>query len=107
MATRHRPPGERQRCPARHGDLQQARLGDAGRDGHPDRQEGDCSGRLLHRGGLHPGQPDSVDGRGRPDQHTPFGKGLAEAITRAIGYDTPHDEYVFVTDTSTVRLTRS
>ncbi|MEU7588992.1 hypothetical protein AB0A95_22205 [Micromonospora sp. NPDC049230] len=42
-----------------------------------------------------------------PTGTTPFAKGLAEAITRALGYDIPYDEYVFVTDTSTVKLTRS
>ncbi|MFG2047253.1 hypothetical protein ACGFIW_07470 [Micromonospora sp. NPDC048935] len=42
-----------------------------------------------------------------PTGTTPFGKGLAEAVTRSIGYDIPYDEYVFVTDTTTVKLTRS
>ncbi|MGC5287308.1 hypothetical protein [Micromonospora sp. DT231] len=59
--------------------------------------------------GAGPGLDLSDIGRGCDDATgiSPFGRGLAEAITRAIGYDTPHDEYVFVTDTSTVRLTRS
>ncbi|MGC4809443.1 hypothetical protein ACLQ29_02790 [Micromonospora sp. DT228] len=54
-----------------------------------------------------PGSPTPWTAAAVPTGTTPFGKGLAEAITRAIGYDTPYDEYVFVTDTSTVRLTRS
>ncbi|MEU7798298.1 hypothetical protein AB0J14_08960 [Micromonospora arborensis] len=42
-----------------------------------------------------------------PTGTTPFGKGKAEAITRATGHDAEYDEYVTVSNTSIVTLTRS
>ncbi|MFG1914310.1 hypothetical protein [Micromonospora sp. NPDC048898] len=54
-----------------------------------------------------PGSPIPWTAAAVPTGTTPFAKGLAEAITRASGYDTHYDEYVIVSDTSIVKLTRS
>ncbi|MEU4471811.1 hypothetical protein [Micromonospora sp. NPDC023888] len=54
-----------------------------------------------------PGSPTQWTAAAVPTGTTPFAKGLAEAITRASGYDTEYDEYVNVSDTSVVKLTRS
>ncbi|WFE50399.1 hypothetical protein [Micromonospora sp. WMMD1155] len=54
-----------------------------------------------------PGSPTPWTAAAVPGGTTPFAKGLAEAVTQANGYDTEYDEYVRVSDTTTVKLTRS
>ncbi|MEO3771486.1 hypothetical protein [Micromonospora sp. B9E7] len=54
-----------------------------------------------------PGSPTPWTAAAAPGGTTPFAKGLAEAVTSASGYDTEYGEYVRVSDTTTVKLTRS